>query len=119
MFDFVLFRTAERNGRDNATVRCPFRIVFKRFWPFSYCYVSLNHGCLRAGGRSVVLGFRRNMYGSAFMNAMKNAGISVSVGGSPLDPWLANGTMVEEVGKTIGRMFRKEDEFLVCRRLRF
>ena len=103
-------------GKDRAVNRTLFRIVWRRVWPFTWCHVRFRNGKVKASGTSVVLAPFGSWFGSALMNALAKAGFRVKTNGEETKPWRINDQWIENFAKTIGFMFRKDNEFVTCRR---
>lgn len=93
------------------------RITWKRIWPFTWCRVKFMNGDIRASGCSMVLTPFGVHLGTAILTAAGRAGFHVMTDGYETKPWRINKDWITAFVKVVGHMFKKEGEFVACRRI--
>ena len=118
VMETVLVRPiAEENGKNTVVQRTILRIVFRRIWPVTWCHVRFCNGKIKASGTARAIGFKGGYYGTALLKALGRAGFDITTNGEKTKPWRINDKWIDGFCKTIGFMFRKKDEFVMCKKM--
>ena len=115
----VLYKCVSDGDKQRAPHRTIFQIVWRRHWPFTTCRVKFKLGEVASCGEATVFSLTRRRLGTAMVKAVARAGFEVETKDGPLCPRDVSTEKMASLAKTVGHMFRKNDEFVACRKFCF